>query len=717
MARKTNKPSAREREPSGSTRLSSSKSGAGPRNASDAFPPFPKNPRTFLITAIVLFLLSILLFAQNAWSEIFYRLLTDGILCLLWIISAFGWGAFLPSICKKKPSASQELSQLFHLITATALGLGILSLLTLAAGSLHRAYPITGWLLTLIGLALAVAHLLKHRSDLPPPLITHHSSLPLSHYALLAIIPLASLILVATFVPPGILWGDEPNGYDVLEYHLELPREWFQTHSTAPTTTNVFSNFPLLVESHYLLAMQLKAGPWAGMYLAQLMHLSFFVLTILAIYAFARTRSAEGGPKTAVLPTLLIATSPWIALLAPIAYNEGGLLLFGTLALIYSLRALNSDTPMRDMILAGVFTGLACSSKLTAVPTLLVFIPLALVVSATIQRAWGKPESRNQNDEPAITPPIRHSSFGFPSSFGFRHSGFVIAALLTFSPWLLRTYLATGNPVFPELTTLFSPAHFSPDQITRWHNANHLPNPLHRSLPGRLSELLNQIIVDWRYAFTMIPLALFAAVTSLLPSSLRRSVAPSLFLLIHLILLTTFWLLFTHLQSRFYILAIPVTALLLTQLRFRHELVIAAVLITLQIAISTSAMIHRFQQRIAPLLPAGAIGMENMIQFLPEEISPAVATNKPLALVGDAKAFLYQLPIQRLHYRTVFDAQAKPNQSILDAWLAGAAPDSIVIVDPIDLERFSKTYHAIPPLPETFPYPRDRIFILQPPHP
>ena len=40
---------------------------------------------------------------------------------------------------------------------------------------------------------------------------------------------------------------------------------------------------------------------------------------------------------------------------------------------------------------------------------------------------------------------------------------------------------------------------------------------------------------------------------------------------------------------------------------------------------------------------------------------------------------------------------------------------SYVVIDPVELERFSKTYFGIPPLPPDFSGPRDRISILPPP--
>ena len=48
-----------------------------------------------------------------------------------------------------------------------------------------------------------------------------------------------------------------------------------------PLRHNAFSFFPFNVETHYLLAMHLEGGPYEGMYLCQLMHLSLMVLVVL----------------------------------------------------------------------------------------------------------------------------------------------------------------------------------------------------------------------------------------------------------------------------------------------------------------------------------------------------------------------------------------------------------------------------------------------------
>jgi hypothetical protein len=87
---------------------------------------------------------------------------------------------------------------------------------------------------------------------------------------------------------------------------------------------------------------------------------------------------------------------------------------------------------------------------------------------------------------------------------------------------------------------------------------------------------------------------------------------------------------------------------------------------------------------------------------------------QPLALVGDARAFWYQLGSSQLRYRTVFDVNVQPGQSIVDAWLGGQTGSPNIVIEPNELERFSRTYFGVPPLPPDFPGPRDHMFVLTP---
>ncbi len=618
---------------------------------------------------IGLLVVAVIFLSGQALPELAYRMLTDGVLCALWLASAFGWGCFA--------IRGRWLNPVLRGVSAIALGIGVLSLLVLGAGSVKLLYPATGWALVGVGAVLAIVWVVVHRGNFAP---ASGQSGSRAGYASLVVVPLGAIVLMSAFVPPGLLWGDEPNGYDVAEYHLELPREWFQRHSMVPTENNVFSHFPLLVETQYLLAMEMRGGPWAGMYLAQLMHVALCALAVLAVYGFAR----EENPPAAMTAMLVMAGAPWVALVAPVAYNEGGMLLFGTLALGFGLRAWHGRSVVGSLALAGVFAGFACSVKLTGVPMVLVLVPAALWVSWPV----GGRDAR-----------LREMLVG-TALFG-------VAAMVVFLPWLVRSYLATHNPVFPELSGILGAGYFSPQQITRWEIANHLPDAAHQTVAGRVWEFWHNILADVRWGFVVAPLAVFASVTAIW----RRVDTGVAYLLPYLVGLAVFWTLFTHTQSRFFILLAPVAALLVTQVRKRWAMGIVWGMVAVEVIVSTIYMSGRFAERVVPVRNAGGMGLEDFGKLLPEEVDRALATSKPIALIGDAKAFYYPIDIRRLHYRTVFDVDVKPVESVIEAWEPGNPKGAIEVVDPMELARLAKTYYGIPKLPADFPGPRDRIFI------
>ena len=53
--------------------------------------------------------------------------------------------------------------------------------------------------------------------------------------------PFLSLASTAAMIPPGMLWTrEEPHGYDVVEYHLQAPREWFECIGLCRCITTYF---------------------------------------------------------------------------------------------------------------------------------------------------------------------------------------------------------------------------------------------------------------------------------------------------------------------------------------------------------------------------------------------------------------------------------------------------------------------------------------------
>ncbi len=150
----------------------------------------------------------------------------------------------------------------YRSLVGIALGLGAIAILTLMLGAVHLIEPGGGnlWVIFAIPVAAVLAgagptrqFILDSRGR--KPVFLRARARRGDWLFLLAAVPVAILLIAACF-PPNTLWN--PNGYDVLEYHLELPREYALLNSTAPLSHNIYSFLPANVEMLYLYLMQIS---------------------------------------------------------------------------------------------------------------------------------------------------------------------------------------------------------------------------------------------------------------------------------------------------------------------------------------------------------------------------------------------------------------------------------------------------------------------------
>jgi len=607
---------------------------------------------TLLIAAAIIALTTYLAMTWQVRQLAILSLIDEGIFTIGWLAGATGIGfAILTVVDRLDKSERNERSPTLVFVTSAGLGIGAISLIVLGlglAGWFNRAWAIgilaTGW-------AVLVALILIRQNDFRAG--DWFAKSMTWQWLWIILSPLAAITIVAAFIPPGLLWGDEPNGYDVTEYHLQVPREWYELGKIVPLQHNVFSYMPFNVEMHYFLAMHLRGGPWEGMYLAQLMHVAMCAVAAVAVYGLA-----EGKATGAIAGGLVVAT-PWTGLLAPVAYVEGGELLFGVLAIGWLLRAKSR----RDFLIAGAFAGFAAGVKLPMVPLLFVGLPIIVVI-------------------------LRRSFAGCIL--------YVVTAALLFSPWLIRNWFWAHNPVFPELMNWLGHAHFTPVQVERWHLANELPDLRHRGVVGRLQAMREQVLSDWRYGWFLLPMGFIAWLIGIAKEK-SSAIALGILLLFQLAI----WLFLSHVQSRFMVMAIPICAMLIGQITDWRWLAVQTLSLIAMCGISTTLIFMKLPRApvicVANLDGLGAMSVADL---------PAGAN---VDLVGDAQIFWYQIPMDRLHYKTVFDVDTSdPAKSIIDDWLKGMPRDALMFIDRNSLRRFAATYWQIPPLPPA-PPPKDAI--------
>ncbi len=578
-------------------------------------------------------------------------LLTDGTLALLVAAAALGLGAW-PARALLGPTAPN--GQVFAL--AAALGLGGLGLLTLALGTFGVMNRPAAVGLIVAGLALAALRLLEasrvsrsaNGSAVVPGGETFRPAGGLQRVlraVLLAqtAVPLA-LGLVGAGIPPGILWDEENGGYDVLEYHLQGPREYFDAGRIHFLPHNVYTSFPQQVEMLYLLLMYLSGDPWSAAIPAQYTHLFCGVLSVLALAAFATppAAGATSAPWASAAVAALAGSVPWLAYLGALAYVELGLLLFAAVAgglLLAAVRDPRRASP-RTMIAAGLCAGLAGGCKYTA----LVFVTAALAVAWLLVAPL--PWRRR-----AATAVVYGAS-----------------ALTALGPWLIRNAAFTGNPVYPFAYRVFGGAAWSPEQDEQWARGHRLP-------PGRdtLTDRLAGVADEWLTERRLGPAVVAAAAVGLV---LARGRAAAL-LAVWLALALAAWAALTHMPGRFAVPTVaPLTLLAgLGLVAARPPPVKYALLALMLVAAgwnNVTAVRDWLRQDAAwrargvPLreLP----GTTSLLRGL-EAVNHVVPAEGRVKLIGEARAYYID---RRVDYTVVFNR---------DPWLmaaAGLAPTEAV---------------------------------------
>jgi hypothetical protein len=347
---------------------------------------------------------------------------SEGGMALLIVVSAGGYGWLI--LRRLSPSASTGLA----VVTAAALGLCLLSIAVLAVGSLGHGL-LRSWLWwPVVGAGVLLAAW-QGRARLDHWRLPTHFDGRVLIWVLVAIflgIALAGATLPAGFGPV--------DDYDVLEYHLQLPREYYHNQHIAPLDHNVYSHYPLGVEMIFLLSMCLRGGAFEGMYLAKMMHLAFGALAVAAVYLGLR-REQEARSRFAAV---LLAASPLAIYLSWMALVELAELCYLALALLW-LRQWLRERNVSSAAVIGLMLGGACGVKYLSVGFIVAPVLVVMFVAAI---------------------------------FRLRSLGHVLlAAALTvtlMAPWLVRNYAATGNPVFPLGTTVLGRGYWSAQEQQRW---------------------------------------------------------------------------------------------------------------------------------------------------------------------------------------------------------------------------------------------------------
>lgn len=301
-------------------------------------------------------------------------------------------------------------------------------------------------------LLLAVAHgVSRHVQILKQAGSIGAASAVLSVLALLAIVLEASLPITAR---------------DALIHHLAVPKWWLQDGKVHFIEWHEWSYYPMLLQLAFtpMLAAGLER-------LCPVYHL--FYLLILSSQVLLFVKDSTKDSRSAAAASSVVMSVPLFMRLASEPLVDLGLAVYTLAGLIGWLNWLADSRDRGWLWICGISLGLAMGIKFNALLFCALFFPLAFL-SALRQRV----------------------------GFWVAVKACILCGLLAvmvYSPWMIRSYVATGNPVYPLMKQ-----HFSASQVQA-------PSPLPAAGPRGLTPLEQrrfQYQESWLY-IAALPLRVF----------------------------------------------------------------------------------------------------------------------------------------------------------------------------------------------------------------
>lgn len=214
-----------------------------------------------------------------------------------------------------------------------------------------------------------------------------------------------------------------PVSRDALTHHLLIPRLYFQHGGIVELPHIHASYYPQLLELLYCIPMFFNND-----IIPKYIHFMFALGTALLIYSYLKnTLSRAYG----WLGAFFFLTLPIIVKLSISVYVDLGLIFFTT-AVLYLLlyKWPQRGFAWRHLVLAGIAAGLAAGTKYNG---FIVVLLASLLIPFLLTGEQKRPKK-------AIVCLLCFWSM----------------AIAIFSPWMIRNYLWTGNPVYPLAQKVFS---------------------------------------------------------------------------------------------------------------------------------------------------------------------------------------------------------------------------------------------------------------------
>jgi len=237
-------------------------------------------------------------------------------------------------------------------------------------------------------------------------------------------IPLFLLIILLLCIL--LMASVPPVDRDALTQHLTVPKLYVQQGGIYELPNIKTSYYPQLLDLLYCIPMMFNND-----IVPKYIHFSFALLTAFIIFQYIKRKISS---VYALLGVLLFLSLPVIIKLSITVYVDLGLIFFSTASLLSLLKWHETKKKTIWFVLSAIFCGFALSTKyngLISLFLLTVFTPTVYLkcsrqsLSAQLKALWV-----------ALI--------------------FLLISISVFSPWMIKNYIWTKNPVYPLYNNFFN---------------------------------------------------------------------------------------------------------------------------------------------------------------------------------------------------------------------------------------------------------------------
>lgn len=231
------------------------------------------------------------------------------------------------------------------------------------------------------------------------------------------------VLLVASII---ILASVPPVSRDALTHHLAIPKLYLQHGGIYEIPSASWSYYPMNLDLLYLIPLY-----FGNDIIPKYIHFIFALLTALFIFRYLKDRL---DVVYALLGVIFFLSLPIIIKLSITVYVDLGLIFFSFAALFYFLKWINHEYELKFLLISAFWCGLGMGTKYNG---LIVFFLLTLFTVFIYAR------------NSAVITKKQPRALGFGIVF-------MLVAIIVFSPWAIRNYIWTENPIYPLYNRWFN---------------------------------------------------------------------------------------------------------------------------------------------------------------------------------------------------------------------------------------------------------------------